>query len=106
MGRVDRDVVLVGEDDSWSERYIARAYGSACSAPSRSVRPTAPTRSEPPVSSSAGSSAAAGVRHRVGDVLRRVAGRVEGREAERADVERLAVADGPVLVARAPRRPR
>ena len=58
---------------------MAWAYGTAWSAPSRSVRPTAPTSSEPPVSSSTGSSGPARVGHRVGHVLRRVAGRVERR---------------------------
>ena len=46
------------------------------------------------------------VRDGVADVLGRVPGRVERPEADRPDLERLAVAGRPVLVCAARRRPR
>ena len=57
MGRVDANEVFVGEDHVVDRGELVRAYGRACSSPSRSVRPTAPTSSEPPVKRSIGSSA-------------------------------------------------
>ena len=54
---------------------------------------------------SSGSSARAGVGDRVGDVLRRVARRLENGEPQLANVERLAVADRPVLVGELRTRP-
>ena len=58
VGRVDHHRVLVaaGGRHGASGTCPPRTPG-ACSAPSRSVRPTAPTSSEPPVSSRNGSSA-------------------------------------------------
>ncbi len=47
----------IGRITSWSERYIRCANGIALASPSRSVRPTAPTSSEPPLNSAMGSSA-------------------------------------------------
>ena len=57
VGRVDADEVLVREDHVVERSEHRAAYGSAFSAPSRSVRPTAPTSSDPPVNSRTGSSA-------------------------------------------------
>ena len=99
VGRVDHHRVLVAEEDVMERVvHVAPRTAARARAPSRSVRPTAPTSSEPPVSSRNGSSARDVSDDGVADVLGRVPGRVERPEADRPDLEGLAVADRAVLV--------
>ena len=97
MGRVDLDEVLVAEDDV-VERIGTSPGRPAAHArpPSRSVRPTEPTSSEPPVNISDRLVRPGRVGDGVDDVLRGVTRRVERGEPQPADLERLAVADGPM----------
>ena len=73
MGRLDRDEVLVRQDDLVERADISCANGTGSPLPSRSVRPTAPTSSEPPVNRGSARRPAL-CRPGVRDVLGRVAG--------------------------------
>ena len=95
-----------GSSVSWIEWYMSCAYGTAWSAPSRSVRPTAPTRIEPPLSSSPGSSGTDPSATRYDDVLRRVAGRVQHLEPQPPDIEPGAARPARRARSGAPPRPR
>ena len=89
----------IGRMTSWSERYIWWANGTAFSSPSRSVRPTAPTSSEPPLKSASGSSArvvSASAYATCSGVCPGVSSAVNRR---RPDLERGAVGQAAMLVA-------